>query len=272
MSDMAVKTAAAHVRIKSIALPVEHGGWAFLIEPLLLGMFLSPAASGLFLCVAAFGVFLLYQPLQITLKDHRRQKRYPRTVWAQRFVLIYSAIAGIGGLGILLTNAASFQFVLLAIAAALPFACIQMLLVVQGRARDTITEICGACALGTTVTAIVMMQGWSPSLAFALWLIPVTRAVVSILYIRVRLRLARGENINKALPLAVHFLGVLFILFMVAANLLPIGSVLAMLLLLARALYGLYAARSNTPARIIGFQEIAFGLATILLVVVSYRM
>jgi hypothetical protein len=272
MSTVSIKTPNTNVRFKSIALPVEHGGWAFLIEPLLLGMLLAPSLSGLFLCIAAFGVFLLYQPLQLAIKDRRRDKRYPRTVWAERFVLIYSGIVVIGGLGILLVNAGSFQFVVLAVLAAAPFACIQMLMVIWGHARDAITEICGAIALGVTVSAIVMMQGWSPVLAFAFWLIPILRAAASILYVRIRVRLGRGEKVNKTWPIIAHILSVIVITGMVIARLLPVGSLFAMLILLARAVYGLYAARADTPTRIIGFQEIAFGLVTILLVVVSYRL
>jgi hypothetical protein len=46
------------VRIKSIAPPVEHGGWAFLIEPLLLGLFLC--------CIWSFSAL---SAVEITLKD-----------------------------------------------------------------------------------------------------------------------------------------------------------------------------------------------------------
>jgi len=69
MSTLAAKPT-SNVRLKSIALPVEHGGWAFLIEPLLLGMLLAPSLSGFCVCIAAFGIFLLYQPLQLVLKDY----------------------------------------------------------------------------------------------------------------------------------------------------------------------------------------------------------
>ena len=32
----------ASVPLKSVALPTEHGGWGFTLEPLLLGLLLSP--------------------------------------------------------------------------------------------------------------------------------------------------------------------------------------------------------------------------------------
>lgn len=50
MPGYAVNNAAnsntARVRLKSIALPVEHGGWLFVLEPVLLGLLVVPSAGG----------------------------------------------------------------------------------------------------------------------------------------------------------------------------------------------------------------------------------
>jgi len=185
---------------------------------------------------------------------------------------MYSAIVILGGLGLLVINPAALRFVAIAVLAASPFACIQIAMVVRSHARDAITEICAAIALGVTAPAIVMLQGWLPIAAFALWLIPMLRAVGSISYVRTRLRRSRSLAVSKAFPLALQLFAVVITTIMVIGNLLPIGSIVAMLLLLLRAAYGLYMARLDTPARVIGFQEIAFGFVAILLVVVSYRL
>ncbi len=79
------------VRLRPIALPVEHGGWGFLGAPIVLGLWVAPSVAGFWLSLAALGVFLTRQPLKLALGDRQRGKRYPRTVWAERFVVLYGA-------------------------------------------------------------------------------------------------------------------------------------------------------------------------------------
>jgi hypothetical protein len=84
------------VHLKSVALPSEHGGWGFLVEPILLGSLVAGSVSGLILSLAIVSTFLIHQPLKIALKDHLKRRRSPRTAWAERFV------AGYSGFGIVL--------------------------------------------------------------------------------------------------------------------------------------------------------------------------
>ncbi len=44
--------------IRPIALPVEHGGWGLLFEPIVLGLLLAPSPAGLFISLGATGAFL----------------------------------------------------------------------------------------------------------------------------------------------------------------------------------------------------------------------
>ena len=50
--------AASRVRIRSIALPTEHGGWGFTLEPILLGLLVAPSAAAWEISAAALGIFL----------------------------------------------------------------------------------------------------------------------------------------------------------------------------------------------------------------------
>ncbi len=81
------------VRLRPIALPTEHGGWGLLGAPILLGLWVAPSVAGAWLSLAALAAFLTRQPLKLALGDRRRGKRFPRTIWADRFALFYSAIA-----------------------------------------------------------------------------------------------------------------------------------------------------------------------------------
>jgi len=61
--------------------------------PILLGLWVAPSVAGAWLSLAALAAFLTRQPLKLALGDRRRGKRFPRTIWADRFALFYSAIA-----------------------------------------------------------------------------------------------------------------------------------------------------------------------------------
>lgn len=216
---MAVLSNTSFRSIRNVALPIEHGGWAFVYEPILLGLLLVPSVAGFFLGVAGLGIFLLYQPTQIPLKDRLKGKRYPRTAWAERFVALYGMLA-IGSL--LLTSLTARSQFWIAIVLAIPFAGLQMLLVVRGRVREAITEISGAVSFAGLTPAILLASGGDLSYALAMWLVPISRAVTSILYIRVRLRRSRGDAVNRIIPLAAHGMGILMLGVAWFANLLPI--------------------------------------------------
>lgn len=260
---MAVVSSPSVRSIRNVALPVEHGGWAFLYEPILLGLLFAPSSAGFLLGVSGLGIFMLFRPMQIALKDWLRGKRYPRTAWAERFIVLYGMLT-VGGLLLALLTARSPFW--MAILLALPFAGLQMALVVRGRTRQAITEISGAVALAALTPMIVLANGGTILYALALWLVPVIRAVTSILYIRVRLRRSRGDAVNRLIPLAAQGVGILILGAAWMANLLPITAPLALVVLTIRALYGLYWAAIDTPTKQMGFQEIGFGLLMVMLV------
>lgn len=114
-----------YAHIKSIALPSEHGGWAFLFEPILLGSLVAGSANGVILSAAMLSAFLIHQPLKLALKDRLKGRRPPRTVWAERLVAGYSLLA-IVLLGIVAANADPLFVVPLLLA--LPFLLMQVLL------------------------------------------------------------------------------------------------------------------------------------------------
>ncbi|MEZ4560177.1 MAG: YwiC-like family protein, partial [Caldilineaceae bacterium] len=91
----------ARPRWRSIALPTEHGGWGFLLEPLLLGRLVAPSTAGLLLLIATVAAFLLRQPLKIVLVDRRRGQQSKRTEMARRFALLYALLALVAAVGTL---------------------------------------------------------------------------------------------------------------------------------------------------------------------------
>ena len=73
--------------------PLEHGGWGFLVEPLVLGLVLAPSAAGACLALAAAAGFLARHPLRLWLLDSRKHVRYPRTALAERVFAGYALVA-----------------------------------------------------------------------------------------------------------------------------------------------------------------------------------
>ena len=83
----------ATVPWKAVALPAEHGGWGFLVEPVVLGLVLAPSGEGVCLGLAALAGFLARHPLRLLLTDRRKGVRYPRTALAERVFAAYATAA-----------------------------------------------------------------------------------------------------------------------------------------------------------------------------------
>jgi hypothetical protein len=251
-----------------VALPVEHGGWGFLLEPILLGLLITPSIAGVWLGLSALSVFLIYHPLNLAIRDRLRGKCYHRTVWAERFAIAYGVVAILGlGLAYLLARSPFWLPVTLAIL----FAAVRTAYAAANRSREILPEVCGAVALSAVTPATGLANGLTLIIALALWAVPIARATVSIMYVRTRLRLDRGEKASKNAVIAAHAASLLAISALVVTGLLPWLAIVAMAVLLSRAVFGLSDRRQIVPARIIGFQELGYGLLTVLLIAMGYH-
>lgn len=261
-------SASKNVSLRSIALPAEHGGWGFLSEPILLGLLTAGSWYGVLLAVSAFGVFLIHQPLKVALKDRLKGRRPARTVLAERFVLLYGLMTIVPLAILLLAAPAAF---LLPVALAVPLAAVQLVYDSRNQSRRLLPEISGALSLAMIAPSIALLAGWELVPAFVLWAIITARVVPSILYVRERLRVEHGRPQSPLPAWLAHSAALLTVSGLAAVRLTPWPASLAFVILLARALVGLSAYRTRRPAKVIGFQEIAYGLLTVLLVSLGYR-
>ena len=92
--------------LRSIALPTEHGGWGFTLEPLILGLLAAPSIAGAALATAAVALFLARRPWRLFVEDRRRGRNLPRTRLAGQVVADYLAIAAAGAFIAAVTAAA----------------------------------------------------------------------------------------------------------------------------------------------------------------------
>jgi hypothetical protein len=258
MRDAAVKTRGAW---RSVVLPTEHGGWGFLFEPILLGLLVAFSWAGVALSAAAICVFLMQQPLKIALKDRLRGKRYPRTTLAERFAALFSAGAVLGGTVALLTARENFLAPLLI---AVPLALLQVFYAARNRGREAIAEISGAWALGASAPMIALADGLPLQTALLLWSALAARALVSIMYVRVRLHRARNEAARVEGALLLHGLALGIFIALWRSGTVGATLPIAFDVLLARAAKGLLAPKA-VPTKVIGFSEIGVGVLVAIL-------
>ncbi|HYH84032.1 MAG TPA: YwiC-like family protein, partial [Pyrinomonadaceae bacterium] len=244
----------ARVRLRTVALPVEHGGWSFTLEPVALGLLVAPSIAGLFLAFAAAGAFLARHPLKIVLGDRRRGRRFPRTAAAEVFLLLYGALTLASALGAAAT-AVSYAF-LLPLLLAVPLVAVQLAFDAAGRSRSLAPELAGSAGLAAVSASIAMADGWTFPASSVLWALLAGRAIPSTLYVRARLRLLHGEK-SPLLPVIVaHAVAFALVSLLVWVNLAPTLAALALFILLLRAVLGLLAQRHKVSAKRVGIAEV----------------
>ncbi len=260
---------ASFPRIKPVALPPEHGAWGFLLEPLLLGLLVAPSSAGILLALGVIGMFLVRHPAKIAIVDRQRGRRYARTRLAERFALAYGAVGSVCfGLAVLDAGVA----ILVPFALGVPLAGIAFAAYTQGRGRDLVPELAGAAALTLAVFSIALAGGATAGVGFALWVIIMARNLSSTLYVRARLRLEKSLPHSKVPAVGSHVAGVAATGVLAAFGYAPWLALVALLVLLARAAYGLSPYRQRVSAQTIGFLEIGYGLLTVLLTAAGYAL
>ena len=251
-------------KIKSVALPVQHGSWGLWLEPVLLGLIVAFTQSALWLSLAAFGVLLLHQPLKIAIKDFRKDKQYARTTYARLFALIYAKVAFGFFIVAVITSDHPFYIPLLI---AIPIGIFQFSRELENQNREMLAEVAGAVVFGATVAMIAQIDGWSLTDSMILWGVMAARSVPAILYVRARIRLEKDRPTSPLAAIISHIAGLGFVLFSGT----PWLAVIAAIGLLARTIHGLSPYRKPSPVKVIGYQEMAFGLIYVILVGIGYQ-
>jgi hypothetical protein len=264
------KSHTTNVRWRSVALPTEHGGWSFITEPILLGLLLAPNLGGIALGIAALGAFLLRQPLKLYVKDVRSGRRVPRTYVARQFLLLYGTLTIAASL-ITLMLIPLFD-ALLPLLFALPLFAIQLTYDIGNKSRSLVAEMTGALATGALASSIVLMYGWSLFPALGLWLALAAKAITAVFYVRSRLRLERGKPASAMLAMSAHGMACALLLIANRYGFIPWSAPLAMGVLTSRAALGLSPWRAARPPKVIGMQEIAYGLGFVLLIVMGHKI
>lgn len=233
----------------------------------MLGLLVALSPAGFFLALVSFASFLGRTPLKILWKDARRGRRYARTTAAAQMLLLYGALAGAGFVGAWLSGG---WLPLLPLLLAGPLIVVQIYFDLYLSSRKLLPELAGPLALAAVAAGMGLAAGWLWPAALGLWAIMVLRALPSILYVRARLRLEKGQPLNPLPAIAAQFVAWAIGLSLFFLGILPFLAVTALLILLARAVYGLSPCRRPVAAKTIGWGEIFFGLLTVFLSAIGY--
>ena len=237
------------------------------VEPIALGLLLAPSKAGLFLSVGALGLFLARHPFKLAMADRRRNRRSSRTAYAERFAALYLIIAIFGFALTVKTGGPAFLCPLLFAA---PFGLVQLFYDATGRSRALIAELAGSISTGALSTAIVLIGGWPRATAFGLWVILASRNVPTILYVRAKLRLLHGKPAAVLPPILAHLLAMAIVFGCALAGAASWLALIALMILLLRAVIGLSTSGGRITAKKLGLSELGFGAMTVLAVFLGH--
>lgn len=178
------------VSLRAVAVPTEHGGWSFTLEPAILGLLVAPSAAGAALAGAALLAFLLRTPLKLVGVDRLRGRRLDRTRAAGRVAAIESMalLALVAAAG---TLADAPFWIPLVIAS--PLVAVQFAYDVRSRSRRLAPELAGTVGIGAVAAAIVLAGNGTATDAYGAWLLVSARAVASVVFVRLQLLRAKGR-------------------------------------------------------------------------------
>ena len=253
-------TKALRVSIRSIALPTEHGGWGFTLEPILLGLLVAPSASAWEISAAALGIFLARRPVKILSTDLVRGRWLARSKIALIFALIYGGFALAGAVGALFTAEGPFWIPVLV---SLPFALLALRADAHSKNRALTAELSGSIAMGATVAAIVIAGGWDLAPAFGLWLVLAARDVAAISLVRGQVRRVHNKPANARSIYVVQVASILVVAIAAIAGIVPWLGVVAIGVVGLVAVVSLN--RAPVPAKVIGWTQMGVGLAVVLI-------
>lgn len=252
---------APRVSLARVLMPTEHGGWAFLGEPVLLGLLAAPSVAGALVGLASLAGFLARQPLRLAAGDRRRGKRYPRTVLAER---AFAACVVVATVALAAAVALARGPVAWALVPAAPFAAAALALDLGRRSRDLAAELAAVLALGAVAAAMALAAGWAAAPALGLWGVLAARGVPSVLVVRARLRRDRGERAHGTLAILASLAGAGAGAALAATGSAPWSAAAALALLAVRAAWMLSPARPRWSTPRLGVAEVVAGLVVVL--------
>ena len=244
-------------RVRDAVMPKEHGSWSLAFEPVALGCLVAPSLAGGWLALAIAAGFFARRPLRSVWRDHDVFRR--ATAW--RALVGLSLIAVFGLLGAIVTGGPdALVWLMPSLAAGAGFLFFDL----RNAGREECAEILGAFTFGWMPAVFAAWAGWPPIACFALAVLMIGRAVPTVLVVRTCLRGAKTRTWKIAPALMSSGVSLVLAVFLFGRGSLPVGGVVLLGLLAARAFFLLVVPRPVLRARTLGMFEAVIGVAFVL--------
>lgn len=249
---------------KSVALPVEHGGWGLTLEPVLLGLLVRPGVLAVLLGFVALLAFLARTPLKLALVDRWRHRELPRTVLARRVASVELGLLAIFLAGAIWVADGPFW---LPLVAALPLLSLELWFDMRSRGRRLTPELAGTVGIGSVVAATVVGTGGGWALALGLWCVVAARGVASLPFAHSQLRRRKQKPNNVRHSDLAQGVALAAVLVGTVVGAVPLLGALAVAALVA---FHLLASRRPAPrAPIVGVQQLLLGIVVMIVTAIG---
>jgi hypothetical protein len=250
--------------LRSVAMPAEHGGWSLTLEPVLLALLVAWSWSGLALGLAALLAFVARTSIKVVLVDGWRHRWLGRTRLAARV-----AAAELVTLIVLVTFAAvtgDARF-WIPFAVAAPLIAVELWFDMRSRSRRLIPELAGTIGVGSVAAAIALADGADLRLALGLWCVVAARGAAAIPYVRTQVSRLHSRAHHRWPSDLAQVLAVATVAVGWSLDAVPFATVVVLALVGAFDVAALR--REPRPPKILGLQQMMFGLAVTIVTAVA---
>ncbi|HWJ04077.1 MAG TPA: YwiC-like family protein [Verrucomicrobiae bacterium] len=249
-----------------LIVPREHGAWAMLLVPFLVGIGVNGFAFNLPVLLTAglaLALFLARYPLTLLVKYPQRKNSYIPSL------LLYLGAAGVLAVP-LLVGYKLYALIPMGVLA-LVFLGSNLWLTARGHERSLSANLLGITGLSLTAPLAYYVSSGPIkllSLMLTLWIVCSLFFGSSLFYVKMLFRESKNPYFREA-ALTVHLLGLVVTVAGVLTGLAPLLLPLAFIPPLVKVVIAIR--RSGTPSlRQIGFQEIAYSLVFLVLTIISF--
>jgi len=273
---MALKT----MDVKPV-IPKEHGAWAILFVPLLIGAQLGGGFGWFTLTFAlsSLGIFLSYLPAQTFLHEaFSKTRHHERLIAARRWTAIYLTAGVIFGLPVLAIRA---RWLLISIGF-VSIGCFLVNFVLSKSRSKTITRDL-VSVLGLTLTgpsAYYVVSGQLDTTAFIVWLLNFLFFGSCVFYIHMRIEALAAKKSRWSFPdrfacgslnLTFHAVMIAILLLLIVQRLTPPLMVLAFAPITIHAILGTVKLASEADFRKLGLTLLGHSVVFMILLLILLR-
>jgi hypothetical protein len=258
---------------KQLILPAEHGSWAWLLVPFLVGtavaeFFTFPVWLVL---LGGLAAFLLRQPATVWLRARQGRGRRSDEPIALRLMQLLGGIVLLCAVGLLLLGRVALLWLVL------PFALLLAAYLQAARSRQTTRtlqmELVGAAGLALMAPAVMLAAiGTSYPTVWLVWGLMAAQNVLGVFYVRQRIADTHERPFNRQPLLWSHVLGLVVVCGTAVASLIPWLAVVPFVGFLLRAIWTAQQARPIANIKKFGFQEVGVELISGALIALGYLL